>query len=223
MEKAVAINGSPRMEKGNTALLLNAFLQGITRGGCEVENYYASRMNIKPCNCGTMYCWRTPGKCCHLDDMQALYDALKSAEIMIIATPVYSPLPGEMQNVINRLCPLIEPDLVKREGRTRARFREDVAIRKMVLVAVGGWWELENLDRVVNIIEELAETCSCQFSGALLRPHASAMRSAGNLTPDGEAVLFAAQQAGFELITEGKMNDTTLENISRPLVAEEDW
>ena len=222
MGKAVAINGSPRMEKGNTALLLNAFLQGITKGGYEVENYYISRMDIKPCNCGTMYCWRNPGKCCHQDDMQGLYEELKSADIMINATPVYSALPGEMQNVINRLCPLMEPDLVKRQGRTRARFRDDVAIRKIVLVAVGGWWELENLDRVVNITEELAETCSCEFSGALLRPHAGAMRAAGTLTPGGEAVLLAAQQAGFELITEGKMSPATLENISRPLVSEED-
>jgi multimeric flavodoxin WrbA len=224
MGKAVAINGSPRMEKGNTGLILASFLQGMTDGGYEVEQFTASRMKIKPCSCGVMHCWNdTPGECCIQDDMQLLYPKLKSADVLILATPVYIPLPGEMQNVVNRLCPLLNPDLVKRQGRTRARFRDDVNIRKIVLVSTSGWWELENFDTVVRIVRELAEDASCEFSGAVLRPHSSTMKVDGIITKDGEAILDAVRTAGNELVIEGRMKKETLNRISQPLVLEKDW
>ena len=111
--------------KGLTATVLASFIQGMEDAGSDVELFYASRLDIKPCACSEMYCWyRVPGECCFKDDMQSLYPRLRQADILILATPVYVPLPGAMQDVLNRLCPLLEPLLETREGRTRARFRE---------------------------------------------------------------------------------------------------
>jgi multimeric flavodoxin WrbA len=222
MVKAVAINGSPQMEKGNTALVLASFIQGMMEAGAEVELFYASRLKVKPCSCGVMYCWNDgPGECCIQDDMQLLYPKLKVTDVLILATPVYVPLPGDMQNVVNRLMPLIEPKLERRQGRTRARFREDIGIRKIVLVATSGWREVENCDTVVRIVKELAEDASTEFAGAVLRPHADAMRADGKVTRDGQAVLDAVRRAGNELVKEGRMNQETLKTISRPLISEE--
>ena len=222
MSKAVAINGSPRLEKGDTALVLGAFIHGMQDAGSgDVELFYASRLKVKPCTCGHMYCWyRTPGECCFQDDMQALYPRLKQAEILILATPVYIPLPGAMQDVINRLCPLIEPLLKNQQGRTRARFRGDVEIQKIVLVSTGGWWEKENMDTVVRIAAELAEDASVEFAGAVLRPHAFLLRPQGELTEEGRAVLDATRKAGYELVSAGAMRRDTLDAISRPLISE---
>jgi len=219
MSKAVAINGSPRMDKGNTAVVLNSFVQGMIDAGSEVELFYASRLKIKPCTCGEFYCWNdNPGECCFKDDMQLLYPKLKAAEILIIATPVYVPMPGEMVNVLNRLCPLLDPTMEKRQGRTRARFRKDVNIKQVVLVSASGWWELENFDTVIRIVKELAEDASVEFTGAVLRSHSSKMKANGKITKDGEAVLDEVRRAGNELATEGRMNPETLKAISRPLV-----
>jgi multimeric flavodoxin WrbA len=169
-----------------------------------------------------MYCWNDKkGECCFQDDMQTLYTKLKNAAILILATPIYIPMPGAMQNFLNRLCPLLEPELKTRDGRTRVRFRDDVNIHKIVLVATGGWWELANLDRLVLIVQEIAEDAGVEFAGALLRPHAHSMRSSGKVTLDGEAVLAAAKLAGHQLIVDGKMNPDTLTQISRPLVPQE--
>lgn len=154
--------------------------------------------------------------------MQLLYPKLREADILILATPVYIPLPGEMQNFINRLCPLIEPFLETREGRTQARFHKHVKIRKIVLVSTGGWWEKANFETVVRITEELAKDASVEFVGAVLRPHAFLMKEKGRLTKDGEAVLNAVKRAGYELVKEGKMNKEILETISRPLISEEE-
>ena len=223
MNKTVAINGSPRMEKGNTAMILTPFIQGMMDAGSDVELFYASRLKVKPCACGEMYCWyKRPGECCIKDDMQLLYPKLKEADILILATPVYIPLPGEMQNIINRLCPLVKPLLEARAGRTRARFHEDVEIQKIVLVSTGGWWEKANFGTVVRIAEELAEDASVEFAGAVLRPHAFLMKEKGKLTEDGEAVLNAVRRAGYELVKEGVMSEETLEAISRPLISEDE-
>jgi putative NADPH-quinone reductase len=223
MTKAMVINGSPSMEKGLTATVLSPFIKGMSDAGCEVELEYASRLKIKPCACGEMYCWYVrPGECCIQDQMQALMPKLKAADILILATPVYIPLPGAMQDLVNRLCPLINPVLEYRAGRTRARFRDDVQIRQIGLVSTGGWWERANMDTVVRIAEELAEDASVQFAGAVLRPHANLMKVKGELTSDGQAVLDAAKRAGFELVSQGAVSRETLDAVSRPLISEEE-
>jgi hypothetical protein len=140
----------------------------------------------------------------------------------LLATPVYIPFPGAMRNATNRLCPLAEPRLQLREERTRARFRNHVAIRQIALVSTGAWWEKENMDTVLRIARELAEDASVLFVGGLLRPHAFPMKQNAELTPDGEALLRAARRAGRELITEGRVHQETFDAVSCPLIAEEE-
>ena len=45
--KAIAINGSPKMDGGNTALVLNPFLEGMKEAGAEVEVLYTSALARK--------------------------------------------------------------------------------------------------------------------------------------------------------------------------------
>jgi len=194
----------------------------MSDAGSDVELFYARRLKVKPCT-GEMHCWYgKAGECIHKDGMQLLYPKLREAEILVLATPVYIPLPGEMQNIINRLCPLIEPFLETRKGRTRARFREDVQIRRIALVSTSGWWERGNFDTVVHIVEELAKDAAVEFAGAVLRPHAFLMKQEKELTEDGEAILNAVKRAGYELVKEGRMDEETLETVSRPLISQEE-
>ena len=84
--KVIAINGSPRMEKGYTALILTPFIEGMTDAGAEVKLFYPRRLKIKPCTCGQMYCWYgKSGECCIKDDMQLLYPQLREADILALA------------------------------------------------------------------------------------------------------------------------------------------
>ncbi|MBN2172433.1 MAG: flavodoxin family protein [Candidatus Krumholzibacteriota bacterium] len=222
MLDVVAINGSPRAERSQTAQVLAPFIAGMTEAGAGVELLYASRLKVKECTCGTMHCWYgKPGECCVRDDMQSLYPRLAGADLLVLATPVYVPLPGGMQNILNRLCPLMDPRLETREGRTRARFREHVRIRRLALVATGGWWEKENMGTVVRIAEELAADVSVAFAGAVLRPHAYLMWSEGELTAEGRTVHEAVRQAGRDLVRTGSMAPENLAAIARPLITQE--
>jgi multimeric flavodoxin WrbA len=222
MTTTVAINGSPQKERGDTAMVLASFLQGMEDAGSTTQIVYPSALKIKPCDCGRMNCWYgKPGECVHRDDMEELLAMLTLADILVLATPVYIPLPGEMQNLINRLCPLLEPLLEFREGRTRARLRPEVKIGKIALVATGGWWERENLDTVVRIVREFSEDASVSFGGAALRPHAFLMKTKDGLTPAGTTVEQAVRQAGRELVERGFIGDKTAEEISVPLISQE--
>ena len=224
MTRALVINGSPTLDKGDTALVVRPFVEGMAEAGAQVDLHYATRLKAKPCSCGRMACWNeTPGECCIKDSMQSAYPMLRQADILVLAAPVYIPLPGAMQDVINRLCPLLDPlQCTFSEGRTRARFRGDVAIRHIALICVSGWWEIGNCDTVLRIAEEFAADAGLPLAGALLRPHAWVMRQQGKLTLDGEAVLAAVRSAGHQLVAEGAIAPATLEAVSRPLISQED-
>jgi multimeric flavodoxin WrbA len=223
MREAVVINGSPHAERGNTARVLAPFIEGMEAAGAEVQLFHASRLEIKPCS-GELYCWyEKPGQCIHADEMQTLYPVLHRAETLVLATPVYIPLPGEMQNFLNRLCPLLEPLLETRGGRTRARFRADVAIARIALVVTSGWWEAGNCDTVVRIARELAADAGVELAGALLRPHAHLIWEKGKPTEEGQVVLEAVRRAGLELIANGSISQETLIAARRPLCGQEEY
>jgi hypothetical protein len=152
--------------------------------------------------------------------MQSVYGLLTDSDIFIIATPVYIPLPGEMQNLLNRLCPLVDPALKNQNGRTRARFHKYVKIKKIMLVSTCGWWELGNFGTVKRIVEELAADTSVEFGGAILRPHASLMKK----YPDDKKVIMSnLEEAGYQLIKEGEISKDKLDLIARPLISFEDY
>lgn len=218
MTKVLAINGSARMEKGHTRKLLNAFLEGMKEEDAIIDLVYAKRLKIRPC-LGDFDCWyEKVGECVQVDDMQDLYVKLRGTDILVLAIPIYLPLPGELQNLLNRLMPLVEPILEFRDGRTRARFHDNVRISKIVLVTVGGWWEKGNADTVLRIVEEIAKDVGVEFSGALIRPHAFLLNENEE---KAQLVLDAAKKAGAQLVREGKMSVELLESVSQPLISEE--
>jgi multimeric flavodoxin WrbA len=219
MTRVLAINGSARKERGYTAMLLEALLEGMEAAGAETELVVASKLDVRPCT-GEFDCWfKHVGLCYQHDDMDGLYPKLRAADVLVLGIPVYVPFPGDMQNLVNRLMPLVEPILEIRDGRTRARFHENVRISKIVLVSCGGWWEAENMDKVVHSVQDMAEDASVAFE-ALLRPHAHKMRE---LPEEGEAILAEVREAGRQLVAEGRMDPETLERVSRPLVPFEEY
>lgn len=214
LTKVLAINGSPKMEKGKTDKILNPFLEGIKEGGATVELFYARRLNVKPC-AGELICWNEkPGECYIQDSMQSLYPKLRQADILVLATPVYIPFPGEMQNLVNRLVPLMEPELEWKSGRTRARFRSDVRISKFVLVSSSGWWEMGNFGTVVRVVKELAKDCKVEFAGALLRPHSEML---AEKPAKAKEIFEAAKRAGYELVKNGSIPRSLIMTIGQPL------
>jgi len=46
--KVVAINSSPKMSRGNTALILDPFLEGMAEAGAEVDVFFTKKIKHSP-------------------------------------------------------------------------------------------------------------------------------------------------------------------------------
>ena len=82
----LGLQGSPRI-KGNTSILLSAFLAEAESLGAHTKRLDVARMDITPCQeCGT--CGKE-GFCPVDDDMQQIYPLLRSADLIVMATPIF--------------------------------------------------------------------------------------------------------------------------------------
>src|SRR5208283_4030947 len=85
--KGPGISGSPHRH-GNTETLLDSFLEGALSAGASVEKVVLKEINYSPCQ-GCNACHKT-GDCIVKDDAPGLYDKILSADIVAVASPIYS-------------------------------------------------------------------------------------------------------------------------------------
>lgn len=225
MTSVIVINSSPRMKNGNTALILNPFIEGMKEAGAEVEIFYTQNLKINPCQGDYACAIKTPGKCFQKDDMQNINPKLYKADIWVFATPLFvSGMTGPMKNLIDRiLIPIGKPKLELLNGHCHHPLKEVVENGKIILVSNCGYWELDNFNLLVEHIKALCSHAEREFAGALLRPHGPALRS---MLEDNEGIagIFeAAKNAGQQLIQNGKMDLKTLKIISRELLPLEEY
>jgi NAD(P)H-dependent FMN reductase len=84
--KVLGIAGSPRRD-GNTDHLLQQVMAGTSSQGAETKTVVLSELNISPCrHCDG--CIKT-GKCVVDDDMQWLHLALREADRIVLASPIF--------------------------------------------------------------------------------------------------------------------------------------
>ena len=222
--KVLAINGSPRAEKGNTALILEPFLDGMKAGGAEVDLAYTKTMNILPCQ-GDYHCWfKKPGVCFQTDDMDELLPKLCAADVLVLATPLYvDGMTGPLKNLLDRVIPIADPTIELREGRCRHPAREGVKKGKIVLVSNCGFWGEANFEPLLAHIQAIGANLSREFAGALLRPHGAALKAMMDQGMSVDPIFDAAREAGRQLAETGVMEAETLEKIRRPLIPQEPY
>ena len=208
--KVLAINGSPHMDEGNTAMILNPFLGGMREAGSDVEVFYTRKLKIGACN-GDLSCWfKNPGICGQKDDMQMLLPKLKEADIVVWASPVYyAGVTGPLKNLMDRQLPLnLQGGQAKHP--------------KAVLVSTCSAWELSMFDPLLLQMRAIytRPNESSDFAGALLRPMADGMKDmikAGE-TKLVEDIFQAAREAGRQLAKEGTISEELEARVSRALM-----
>jgi len=218
--KVLAINGSPHRGKGNTALILEPFLDGLRDAGAEVELLHTRDLDINPC-LGCFGCWiKTPGKCVQEDDMAGLLPRLREAEIWVLATPVYfDGASGPLKNLMDRMTAFLRLAAEVRDGRSRHLVEKEVQGGKVVLVSNSGLWEISNFDPLETQVKGFCQHVQREFAGALLRPHGQTLRDLLKQGGPVDDVLEAAGEAGRQLARDGRISGETLIAVRRPLVS----
>ncbi|NQT95792.1 MAG: flavodoxin family protein [Candidatus Omnitrophica bacterium] len=112
--KILGIAGSPR-RNGNSERLLDKVLEGASSKGARVEKIVVSILRIKPCD-GNSACWKR-GRCNIKDDMQPIYKKLKSADAIVVASPVYfGSITAQLKAFIDRCQPIwVEGFILKKK------------------------------------------------------------------------------------------------------------
>ncbi len=95
----LGIHGSPHLE-GNTAYALRYALQELAQLGVETEYLALAELDIRPCR-GCFHC--RDGECVQADGMQGVYEAIRRADGIILASPVWMGMvTGLMKTMMDR-------------------------------------------------------------------------------------------------------------------------
>jgi multimeric flavodoxin WrbA len=87
-KKVVVLLGSPR-QGGNSAALAEQIAAGAAEAGAEVRSFYLHGLKIAPCR-ACESCHKPGAKGCVVqDDMQQIYPALRAADAIVYASPIY--------------------------------------------------------------------------------------------------------------------------------------
>ena len=87
-KKVIIVLGSPR-KKGNSAALAGQVKKGAEECGASVETLFLQGMKISACTACDA-CQKSPASGCVIDDdMEPVYDKLRRADVIVIASPVY--------------------------------------------------------------------------------------------------------------------------------------
>jgi multimeric flavodoxin WrbA len=84
--KVVGIVSSPRKEM-NTDTFVTKALEGAQSVGAETEKIYLNDLEIKPCQACDRF--PAPDYCFYKDGMEKIYNALETADAIVIGAPAY--------------------------------------------------------------------------------------------------------------------------------------
>lgn len=143
----LGLAASPR-PGGNTRRLLDWFLEGALDAGAETDTVVLNDLSFRPCQaCGG--CHRT-GRCVLDDDLQAVYDQVRSARALVLASPIhFGSLAAQAKMAIDRFqCFWAAKYLLERPWIDRAERRQGV------LLAVGG---MKRGEKFIRNAEEVAK------------------------------------------------------------------
>lgn len=121
MSKIIVLVGSMR-KGGNTDLIAQSFAKGAGENN-EVEIISVADYKVNPC-IGCNSCFTREGNNCFQDDdMKIIYEKLKSADMLVIASPVYFyGISAQLKAIIDRL---------------HTPMRNSFHIKKLALLLVG--------------------------------------------------------------------------------------
>ena len=152
MSRIIILSGSMR-RGGNTDLLAQAFAKGAAEKN-SVEIISVADYKVNLCiGCNTCFD-RKENKCFQNDDMSAIYEKLKTADLLVIASPVYFyGISASLKAIIDRL---------------HTPMRNEFQIKKLALICVGAATLPELFDSIKTQYQLVLNYFNLQDAGMVL-------------------------------------------------------
>jgi putative NADPH-quinone reductase len=210
--RILVLNGSARREKGVTGRLLKSLIKGLADGGAEAKEVQVQGLNITPCTACLSCMHKKAGECILDDDMNTIYQELKTSDVLIIATPVYvDGMSGALKTVIDRCVCCMEPFLTKDDsGRVRHPYAWRMP-RQCMLISTAGFPEMETFDPLVTMFRAQATNFGSEIVAEICIPGSIALQVAPNrlshhlqLIEEAGKIIASGRRIPAELL--GKLN-----------------
>ena len=148
----VVLFGSPRKD-GNTDKLTAAFIDGAESMGNAVTMFRVADMQIGGC-LGCHHCFEEKGVCIQEDDMPQILSALRKADVMAMASPLY------YFNVTAQIKLAID--------RTFALYSETTPIKSAVLLMTAGNSGVEGCEGAVAMYNKMCALSKWDPAGVVI-------------------------------------------------------
>jgi len=110
--KIVGVMGSPRTN-GNSDTIARQILLEAEKLGADTETFVLNNLSYKGCQ-ACMGCKIGSDKCVIRDDLAAVLAAVASADVLIMASPIYfGQVTGQLKTFIDRTYSFLTPDYLK--------------------------------------------------------------------------------------------------------------
>ena len=120
MKKLVAFVGSPK-RNGNIDTAVKEIIKEANDNNIETKIYYLNYIRITPCQ-SCKYC-REHNSCCINDNMQQVYEDIRTADYLILSSPVYiHQISGLLKNLLDMFYPVTDYKHKPRFGIKKAIF-----------------------------------------------------------------------------------------------------
>ena len=219
----LVINGSPKAERSNTLNITKAFLEGFP-DDTGIELVHLSKLNIKPCM-GCYSCWKkTGGRCVINDDMQALYEKISNADIIIESFPLFFfGMPGTMKTFTDRCLPLMMPymgDRVKDSDVCFHKLRDETMLKKK-LVVISSCGYVETAPVYPALLKQLDMISGGRHTAILCPEGEIFVSDMAKRQRDG--YLKDITKAGGEFAENSCLSEETIKRISKPMLSEQGY
>jgi len=190
-KKVLGILGSPCTD-GNTAVLLDAVLEGAHEAGARVERIDIGDLRIDPCD-GCRKC-DTTGMCARAtDDMRMIYKKIREVDALVLASPIFfMGVSAQLKAMIDRCqCFWIERFVLNHrpyEGRRHP---------KGLFVSTAGSPKPEVFEPAIHCIKALFIALDYSYAGEVLLLNTDSPDTAERR----KQVVKRARDAGRRLVT----------------------
>ena len=218
--KILVLNGSPKREKSDTMHITRAFLDGMAdTAPQDAQVINVIDRHIEYCT-GCFACKRNGGSCIYDDDMQEILNEILASDLLLFSFPLYCySMPAPLKALLDRTMPLSSMAMQKIGDRYEHVGQADFSrLRYMMICGCGFPNSRHNFEPAIAQFEHCFP-CNHTIITIPESPMFNAPEAAIVTVPRLELV----RQAGRQYAETGKIDAGLLQEISSPMIPEEQY
>lgn len=227
--KIVAINSSHRGDKGYTHFLIAKLFDGAKNAGAECETIVLAHHTINTC-LGCRVCHKSNHylKCIYdeKDDVKEIFAKMRNADILIFATPIYIfNMSGLMKIFLDRITSTADSGIkaISEKGLFFHHIDKQLISKPFVLLTTQDNFEIETSANVISYFKTFSHFLDAKLVGIITRKSGVLVGHGKepekeNQYPKIQQVYTAIRQAGFELVTFGKITNKTQRTTNQNII-----